>query len=370
MNSNARMALILSALIGIWMLSGLFKSKKEDTHNAPQEDSEFAVETAISEAQPYAKPILVRAVTEAERSVVVAAEVDGLIEATPIAEGVYVEKGQVLCRLRREDREARAKQARAALAKAELDFRAAESLSSDGFQSKSQIASYKAALLSAEAESERAELMLSHLDVIAPFAGLVQTRLREAGDFIQRGGACAQMLDLDPIIVAGELDERDVIDLKLGDPALVRLSSDRQLQGSVRYISHAASANTRTFKIEAEVANPDFAVLAGLSADMNLKTAERMAHRVSPALLILLDDGDIGLRAVNNDNVVVLYRVELLAQTEAGVWLTGLPDKVNLIVVGHQYVSEGEKVSVVGREIDALNSNIDLSQSQMRAPAL
>lgn len=345
MSANVRIAVVLVVVIIFWMASGLVAGKPEDGE-VEAEKSLFKVKILSSEARPFSPPINVRARTEAERVVMVAAEIDGLVVATPIQEGAYVEKGAVLCELKREDRAARVKQAQAMLEKVKIDYHAALRLKNDGFQSKSQIASAKADLALGEADLERAQIALDNLQVRAPFSGIVQRRHKEPGDFIQRGMACAEMLDLDPIIIAGDVSGSTVALLKKGNAVTVNLASGFQGQATLRYVSSAARASTRTFRVEAEMENSDRKIPSGLIADMEISGVSVFAHVVAPSLLILLDDGNIGLRVVDVENRVAVYPIEILGESSTGVWVRGLPDKVDLIVVGQEYVTKGQLVEV------------------------
>ncbi|WP_158224672.1 efflux RND transporter periplasmic adaptor subunit [Agaribacterium haliotis] len=346
MNSNLRIALILAGLISVWMLSGLV-AKDETSQNSIDEQQAFSVRALESRAQDYRRPIYIRGRTQAERSVNVAAETDGLVEKTPAAEGQWVERGAVLCELRKEDRLLRVAQAKAQLDKAQIDYDAALKLKDSGYQSRSQIAASKVNLALARAELERNQNVLERLQVRAPFAGVLERRYTEQGDFITRGSPCATLLELNPLIVVGEVSERDISALSIGDEAQVRFVNGELRVGRVRYLGHQARELTRTFKVEIELDNSDHSLVSGLTADVQVNAESVQAHLLSPALLTLLDKGSLGLRSVDKDNRVQVHEVQLLADSQDGVWVTGLPESLRLITVGQDYVSEGELVTVV-----------------------
>ncbi len=347
MNSNLITALVLAGIIVVWMLTGLTRSNEEDLSASQDSEQAVRVQSASSQAEEYVRAIHVRARTEAERQVSVAAELDGLVEESPIEEGQLVDKGQVLCRLHSEDREARMKQAEAQLKKAQLDYDAALKLQDSGYQSRSQIASAGSSLALAEAELERAKISTSRLSVVAPFRGVVQKRLTEVGAFLQRGMACAELLELDPLIVAGEVNEQELPLLSRGDRAKVRLSSGQMFEGTLRYLASAPTSSTNTFRVEVSIPNPDMRIPAGLTAEIEVHTRSMQAHKVSPSLFVLRDGGKLGLRVVNSARQVEEYEVELVADAPNGVWVTGLPDEVELITVGQEYVGVGETVEIV-----------------------
>ena len=68
------------------------------------------------------------------------------------------------------------------------------------------------------------------------------------------------------------------------------------------------------------------------------------AHRVSPSLFTLSDSGELGLRTVNSEDQVEFYPVAILEDSPNGAWVTGLPERVRLITVGHEFVAVGQTV--------------------------
>ena len=68
------------------------------------------------------------------------------------------------------------------------------------------------------------------------------------------------------------------------------------------------------------------------------------AHKISPSILTLQDDGTIGVKALNDSNTVVFYPITKVKDTIDGMWVTGLPEKVKLIITGQEYITEGKIV--------------------------
>ena len=64
-----------------------------------------------------------------------------------------------------------------------------------------------------------------------------------------------------------------------------------------------------------------------------------------PSALTLNTEGQIGLRTVDDAGLVAFEPVTVLRDTAQGVWLTGLPDTLNVIVVGQEFVTAGVTVA-------------------------
>ena len=65
------------------------------------------------------------------------------------------------------------------------------------------------------------------------------------------------------------------------------------------------------------------------------------------ASLVLNDEGDIGLRTLDNNNIVLFTPVRLIGETPSGVWVSGLSGEPRLIISGQEYVTAGQRVEAV-----------------------
>lgn len=348
-NANYRLAAGLALALMVWMVTGFISGKKQEAKDAQenQESEElFLVQAKESFASEYILPIYARGRTEANRSVDVAAEVDGQVLATPAKEGSLVKKGDPLCVLDSQDRKLRLEQSIAQRDKAQIDFEGALRLKNGGYQSKTQIAEAKANLAIAQTELKASSLTIERLTIRAPFDGVVQQRLIDAGAYVQSGTACARLIELSPLLITAHVAESDVMHLHENNTAKVKFLDGSEHLGKVRYISKVADSNTRTFKIDVEIANEDYQFVDGLSAELEVLTSTVSAHLINPSLLALVGDGVIAVKTLDEKNIVRQVTVELVGDSANGVWITGLPEKVTLITVGQEYVSVGSQVAV------------------------
>lgn len=359
---NYRVATVVALLALLWLSSGLIASgdpqqRQQGPATRTGEPEALLVQARRSEAQPYATRVLVNGRTEANRSVRLRAELDGAIVALPVAEGRAVKKDEVICEIDPQDRPEQLARAEAALRKAELDYEGALRLEKKGLQSDTAMAQQRVALANARADYKSARVAVDNLQIRAPFDGVVNSRAVELGDLIRRGEECATLLDLDPILLVGEVSESQVGRLVPGGPASGQLQQGQRVAGSLRYISQQAHEITRAYRVEVAVDNPAGKLRGGLSGRLALPTGEVLAHRINSSLLTLDDRGDLGLRLLDEGNRVHFANVELLGDGEAGVWLGGLPREVTLITVGQEYVTSGEIVRVqfepVGSDLPA-----------------
>lgn len=346
---------IALALVG-WMYSGDHSPEPEPASIAEQNRTQSNIQSdsvptrvrvATLEASEQARLIKVRGRTQNKRTVDVKAELAGNVIARPVERGTRVEKGDLLCQISIEDREASVIEAKAAVMQARIDYEGALRLKQRGFNSDSAIAAAKARLASADANLKRKNLDLTKLEVSAPFAGVVEEVHLEIGDYTTPGAACATVVDLDPMLLTGQVTERDVTHLQLGQEAKGVLRNGSELQGKISFIGHQGDAETRTYTIEIELPNPDYAIRSGITTEIAVPVEKVLAQRVSPAVFALDDTGAIGVRTINENYVVEFHLVRVLSDSAEGVWVTGLPPRAHVIVVGQELVVPGERVDPV-----------------------
>ena len=301
-------------------------------------------------AEEHQNQIFLFGRTEADRRVNVMAETSGRVVAIRTKKGDRVARGDVLIQLAMDDRKARLVEAQAVVEQRQIAFEAAQQLSQKQFRAAVTLAQNKADLEAARADLEAIKLDIERCTIRAPFEGVVDELPAEIGFVANTGTVLAHIVDLDPILVVGEVAERNVSAIKPGSLAVVRLIGGTEVGGTVRYVSRVGMDATRTFRVEVEVDNPDGAIAEGLTTELLLPLGSVRAHRISPAVLTLSDEGIVGVKAVGNENVVEFYPAELVADTPDGVWLGGLPEHLNLITVGQEFVREGQRVTPISEE--------------------
>lgn len=302
-----------------------------------------------SAAEKIEKKIILRGRTEAARHVEVRAETSGLVVSEPLRKGAFVEEGTVLCELATGTRGVNLAEAEVRLAEAEENERAATKLATDGFVSEARKNSAVTGLRAARTNYERAQEELSRLVMVAPFDGMLETDSAEIGSLLMPGSLCATVINLDPIKLVGFVPEAEVDQIAVGNRAKAKLVSGREVTGIVTFISRSADLNTRTFGLEVEVANEDLSIRDGATAEISIESSEEMAHLLPQSALTLNDEGDLGIRTVAGGKAK-FFSVSIVRDTLEGVWVTGLPDAADIIVVGQEFVVDGSPINVVYRE--------------------
>jgi membrane fusion protein, multidrug efflux system len=361
----------MAALVALWLLSGAGERTDEDPAGSaagtsaengdPQARSSVRVRTQT--AEEVERTIVVNGQTAPARIVELSAETDGRIVQLGAERGSNVDEGGLLVRLDERDRQARLLQAQAMLTQRTVEYEAREKLKSSSYVSESQLKEALAALEAARTEVVRAELDLDYTAVRAPFDGALQARAVEVGDFVKSGDPLATFVDNRTIIVTGDVSEFDAGHVQVGDPGEARLATGETVRGTIRYVAPVADSATRTFAVELEVDNRDGKLRAGGTAELRIPAETVLAHRLSPSLLTLDDEGNVGVKIINADGEVEFVEADIAIAETNGIWVAGLPPTATIITVGQGFVPDGAVVNAVPEsEVDtavAIQSETD-----------
>lgn len=286
MTKNIRISLFILAPIILWMASGFFVKDKIEL--IEEKNELFTVGTLLSNAEMFQPLIRLKATTQSEARVNVRAKTSGEVVKIGAKQGQFVEKDFILCSL--------------------------------------------------------GIVELNRTEVKAPFSGYLE-QIVKPGNFLERGQVCATIIQLNPITFIAEVPEFNINKVEPGQNVILSLITGEIVEGNLTFVSKSASDSTRTFKVESQVTNINGAIRDGITAEMTIKTKKLLAHQISPSILMLNDDGKLGIRSVKN-SIVEFHEVEILEDSETGIWITGIPQSIELIVQGQGFVENGQKVSI------------------------
>jgi len=326
-----------------------------------------------SNEQEVTNGILLRGQTEAFKSVQVKAETSGSVISQPIRKGTFVKNGELLCELEVGTKSDVLSEAKVALALSldeldasihqyELRVQAAERQKSllkrgvgteaaveaaelSASSAETQSLSKRQAVANVEARINRATTELNNTKIIAPFDGLLESDTAEYGDFMQTGAPCGTLLALNPIKLIGYATETQVSKIEVNTTAGARLISGDTVSGTVSFISRSADPTTRTFLVETTVPNENYEIREGSTADIYISLSGAKGHLLPQSSLTLNSSGVLGVRIALNDKAKFIP-INIIRDSEEGVWVTGLPYTVDVIIVGQEYVTDNSNIKV------------------------
>jgi len=345
MKNRNYLALGFFGAIALWMLSGVWASVPEVL---PESDEEkvnlMKVSTLLSTAESVNREIILQGELEPIKQIAVRAKTASSIVELVRDKGELVEQGETIFRLDLEDRKAQLASAQAAVANAELELSAAKKLKKKGLQSDNLVKSARSALAQAKAQLARAQLEIQNVDVKAPFKGIIERRPIDLGSRVDVGEELATLVDESVIKAIGFVPQQSVTKLAIGQTVLINLLDGRQAEGKITFVARVGDKETHSFRIEAEILNQDGLLNAGTSAQLIISTGVEKAHFLSASTFALDDAGDVGVKAVDDNDQVLFHPIKIIKTETSGFWVTGLPEESEIITLGQGFVVKGEKV--------------------------
>ncbi|GAB4271594.1 MAG TPA: efflux transporter periplasmic adaptor subunit [Opitutae bacterium] len=341
-------AVIAFAVVALWMISGYWSRNHNDIANAPSTHlEELVVEVDERASELVEREVTFSGRTVPARTVILRAETDGMVRELGAARGDTINRGDSVALLDMRHRKQLKAQAEALLKQRELEYDAAVGLSKKGFQAETKLAESYAQLEAARAQLEGIQDDIERTSIRVPFSGKLQDRVVEVGDFVQSGDEIATVVELSPLVVLGEVTERDVIHIQSGMPAKILLERGAEVrEGKVRYVAPAADPASRTFAVEVEFPNENASIPAGMTATVHIPYTSVPAYFISPALLSLNEHGELGVKTVDEAGAVQFHSATVIKSMPNGIWVSGLPEQARIITLGQGFARVGEVVTV------------------------
>ena len=233
----------------------------------------------------------------------------------------------------------------------------------DSYVSEAQLQEAKALLEAAKAELARARLDIGYMVIRAPFDGALQDRQVEIGDFVKLGDPVASIVDDRTLIVSASIAEYEAHFVSKGGAGSAKLATGQTVNGVIRYIAPVADEATRTFNVELEIDNADGALRGGMTAELILPAETIFAQKISPSLLTLDEEGNLGVKIVNDSGIVEFHAADIAISSSQGVWIAGLPFSATIITVGQGFVNEGATVDAIPE--DAIDTAVAIKSRQL-----
>lgn len=285
LTQNIRLSLYILIPILLWMVSGFFKN--DEPEQIKESNELFSVQTLLSKATKYQPYIKLKATTKSEKRINVKAKTSGEVVNIGAIQGNFVEKDTVLCSL--------------------------------------------------------GIVELNRTEVKAPFSGYIE-QIVKPGNFLERGQVCATIIQLNPISLVAGVPEYDINKVRVNQNVFVDLVTGQKIEGKLTFVSKSASPDTRTFSVESQIDNPEGLIKDGLTAEISIEIDSVKAHKISPSILLLNDEGKLGIRIVTDGNLANFVEIVILEDSEEGLWVTGIAENVEIIIQGQGFVEDGQEV--------------------------
>ncbi len=331
-------------LLGLWMASGLIKSDENKNDSVEAADTLMSVQVMAARVQTMDRMVELQGQLEPRRHLLLKAQTSGVIEQFLVTKGQRIRTGDVIAQLDQGDRQNTLAEARARVKLARSEQQAAATMRQQRLQSQLQLEQAEAALETALAQLTRIELDIEHTRITAPFDAVVKDLPLDIGALVERGDIVTELVDDSAFDVSAQAAQQTLTQLTIGQRVSIKLITGQTLEGILTFISPVADTQTRSFRVEARVQNTDGTIAAGVSSTISIPVEQVEAVFISPSTLSLGDNGELGVKTVDDTNRVRFLPIELISTSLDGAWVTGIESGSRVITLGQGFVSVGETV--------------------------
>lgn len=342
---------------------------------------------------PIIEAVTANGKIQPETEVKISPDVSGEIVELHVKEGDYVQKGTLLFKIKPEiyvssrDRaaatlnstKARLAQVEAQLIQAELAYNRSKKLFEENTISKADFeqaeSQYKMAVAekqssefsvkSSEASLKEANENLIKTTIYSPMTGTISSLLVELGERViganmMTGTEVLRVADLNRMEVVVDVNENDIIRVKVGDTAIVEVDAylDRDFKGLVTEIANSASTLGTTsdqvtnFKVMILILKESYDDLIteknpspfrpGMSASVDIYTSSKSSVLTVPIQAVTTRTDTVNVDPANKDQIRTLVFVSDGTYALARDVKTGIQDNVNIEILSG--LTEGEEV--------------------------
>jgi membrane fusion protein (multidrug efflux system) len=292
MNSKSKLWALVS--LGIVVVVGLLGGVKAGQIVAMVRASErFApppesVSSARVEKTAWAARRASVATLVAVQGVSLGAELPGLVRAIAFESGAFVKKGAPLVTLDTSTEEAQLAASLAEASLAKLNLERAQTLRQSESAPQADLDAAEARAKQARAAVATLEATIAKKTIRAPFDGRISIRQVEVGQVLAPGSPIASLQSVSPIHADFWLPQQALAELRTGQK--VRLRADpfpgADWNGTITTVNPEVDVTTRNVRVRATFPNPDGRLRPGMFANVEVLSSEETPVLVIPATAV------------------------------------------------------------------------------------
>ncbi len=332
----------------------------------PAEPPATPVRAAAATSGPAAPAIATNGLVITKDEMRLSFKVGGVIRKINVTEGDLIRRGQRLAEIELTEVNSQVDQARQLAEKARRDLQRGENLYQDQVISLEQLQDLRTQAALANAQLDSARFNLGYSVITAPRDGVVLRKLAEERELVPAGQPVLVVGAKDRgFIVRAGLADREIVQLKLGDMAEIRLDAfpGKVFRGSVSEVGGAADERNGLFMVELRFADPPPNLISGLVAKLRVQpTASEMLTYV-PIASVVEADGNRASVFVVDGNHARQREVEVAFIAPDSVALrSGINPGERVVTDGALYLENDERIELV-QDSTATVGSVDRPQT-------
>jgi len=261
------------------------------------------------------------------------AKTSGRIAEMPVVLGQKIKAGELLARLDAPEIKARLEQSEASLKQAEQDWNRISALFNQQAATRADYDAANSRYLVAKGAVAEARAMMSYIEVLAPFDGVVTRKWVDVGDLATPGRPLVNIEDPTRLQLEADVPEAIAANVKPDVRMAVRLGqSTGEVFGTVAEIAPIADPASRTFSVKLDLQDSP-GLMSGQFARLIVPMGEISSMRVPASAVVQRGQMEIVFAVENRHALLHLVKTGRRANDEIEI-LSGL-DEGDAVVVDH-----------------------------------
>lgn len=295
------------------------------------------------ESKPEALIEEVVGTVRAKRHATLEAKLSGRIEKLPVVLGQHVSTGELLALLNAPEIVARLDQAQASLEQAESEWNRISKLFEQQAATRADYEAAQARYRIAKGAAAEARAIMSYVEVVAPFDGVVTKKWVDVGDLGSPGKPLISIEDPSALQLEADLPQSIAASVERGVRLRLQVDGvDANLIGTVNEIATAADSFSRTFRVKVDL--PSQAGLrSGQFARLLVPVGESDSLRVPASAIVYRGQMEIVFVVTKQHAHMHLVKTGKQFFDEIEV-LSGLQAGDAVVVSGAEQLTDGQPV--------------------------
>jgi len=318
---------------------------------ATQQRPATRVETLVLEPTSFTDEIELTGTVEAINDATLSAQATGTVMSI-VELGTAVQEGERIAQLDATEAQAALEQAQARYELTQDRYERQEPLYQDSIITALEFEQVRSERTQARAALAQAEKRLRNTRVTAPFAGTVEERFVQPGEQVAPNDPVARVIDVQPAKVVAGVPERYAGDIEKGNELRIRFQSARlgERTGTVTFVGSAIDPDSRTFTIEATIANADRTIKPEMVTQIRLDRTTIEDALVIPRPAVVRDEAGTHVYTLERtDSTAIARKRDIVLGPSTGARVaveSGLQANDEIVVVGQTNLAPGQPVEV------------------------
>ncbi|MEQ9217602.1 MAG: efflux RND transporter periplasmic adaptor subunit [Cyclobacteriaceae bacterium] len=341
--------IIALVIISAYVLKNNKERMKEKTELAKVANATIPVQIAVTKREALGGSFTATGSFSPFRQVIVSTEAAGKFVNISVDEGRFVQQGQLLARMEYESLEADVKSATANLKKLETDKERYVNLVKTGGVTQAQLDEINLNYINGEARLINARERLKDTYLTAPFAGYVNKRFIENGQYIASAKEAFEIVDLTKMKMVVNVTEDQV--LRVNQARQIKVSADVypdvNYEARVKFVGATADVNLN-FPVELQITNvKDKPLRGGMFGRATFELPAAETSLVIPRASLLGSIENAQVYVVSGDSVMLrAIIIGRLFSNNVEV-LDGIKEGEKVVISGQINLTEGAKVTIL-----------------------